>query len=245
MIACINWYVAIPCNQMLFCIRLYERSLHSSDAKLTWRNLASWSICYYSLKRLLLLLCSCQYNFPLASSCSSIPGAWKIPCSRIEGVWMMDKLGSLISGGVLTLSPNLGVRVRMNDTRLYQHYTQNNDGSPLDPGAITACKKSARQFPVLLSRPWPSATLINAFPSPQHHFWAHKLNPETLHSFLTQNAHSRSRSITPDPIGLNPIACTYLSLALSLASSHMLPLPLSRSLRLTLLVLCLHQPYTT
>ena len=41
MIVWINWYVAIPCsNQMLLCIRLYERSLHSSGARLTWRNLA-------------------------------------------------------------------------------------------------------------------------------------------------------------------------------------------------------------
>ena len=65
-----------------------------------------------------------------------------------------------------------------------------------------------------LSRPWPSATLINAFPSPQHHSRAHKLNPETLHSFPTQNARSWSRSITPDLIGFNPTTCTYLSLAL-------------------------------
>ena len=86
-------------------VTVVTRTLHSSewsDAKLTWRNLASWSICYSSLKRLLLPLCS-WYSLPLASSCSSIPGAWKIQCStRIEGVWIMDKLGGLISEEVLT-----------------------------------------------------------------------------------------------------------------------------------------------
>ena len=53
------------------------------------------------------------------------------------------------------------------------------------------------------------------------HSRAHKLNPENLtvipdseHPFPTQNTCSRPRSITPDPIGFNPIACTYLSLAL-------------------------------
>ena len=43
-------------------------------------------------------------------------------------------------------------------------------------------------------------------------------------SFPTQNTRSRSRLITPDPIRPNPIACTYLSLALVLC----LPLPLIR-----------------
>ena len=50
-------------------------------------------------------------------------------------------------------------------------------------------------------------------PSPTHS-QAHKLTPEILHSFLTPNTHSRSRLITPNLIGLNPIACTYLSLVL-------------------------------
>ena len=81
-----------------------------------------------------------------------------------------------------------------------------------------------------LSRPWPSATLINAFPSPQHYSWAHKLNPETLHSFLTQNTRSRSHLNTPDPIRINSIACTYLSLVLV----PCLLLPLIRYLYLSL-----------
>ena len=66
----------------------------------------------------------------------------------------------------------------------------------------------------ILSRLWPSATLTNAFPSPQHHSQAHKLTHETLHSFPTPNTSSRSCLITSDPIGLNPIACTYFSLVL-------------------------------
>ena len=58
--------------------------------------------------------------------------------------------------------------------------------------------------------PEPSASFLR----PQHCPQAHKLNPETLHSFPTPNTHSQSCLITPDPIGLNPIACTYLSLVL-------------------------------
>ena len=68
------------------------------------------------------------------------------------------------------------------------------------------------------------AVTTMTFCSPQHHSQAYKLNPETSQSFPTQNTRSRSRSITPDPIGLNRIACTYLSLALVLC----LLLPLIR-----------------
>ena len=142
MIVWINWYVAIPCsNQMLLCIRLYERPLHSSGAKLTWRNLEFWSICNYF----------CVHG--------TIFHWYPVAAAFLEP----EKLHAV------------GLKV---------------------------------------SRPWLSATLINAFPSPQHHSRAHKLNPETLHSFLTQNTCTWSRSITPDPIRLNPITCTYLSLVL-------------------------------
>ena len=50
-------------------------------------------------------------------------------------------------------------------------------------------------------------------PSPTHSR-AHKLTPEILHSFPTPNTCSQSHSITPNLIGLNLIACTYLSLVL-------------------------------
>ena len=67
-------------------------------------------------------------------------------------------------------------------------------------------------------------------PSPTHSR-AHKLNPETLHSFPTQNTRSRSCSNTSDLIGLTPIACTYLLLVLVLCLS----LPLIRYLYLSLI----------
>ena len=50
-------------------------------------------------------------------------------------------------------------------------------------------------------------------PSPTHSR-AHKLNPEILHWFPTLNTDSRPCLNTPDPIRLNPITCTYLSLVL-------------------------------
>ena len=85
--------------------------------------------------------------------------------------------------------------------------------------------------------PEPSAP----FPSPQAQSLNLTVIPDPEHpSPITLN-HSRPDRVQPD--------CLYLSLVsssfLSLASSHTLPLPLSRSLHLTLLVLCLRQPYTT
>ena len=65
--------------------------------------------------------------------------------------------------------------------------------------------------------------------------------PNSEHPFPITLDHSQPDRVQPD--------CLYLSLVsssfLSLASSHTLPLPLSCSLRLTLLVLRLRQPYTT
>ena len=53
--------------------------------------------------------------------------------------------------------------------------------------------------------------------------------------------YSRPDRAQPDRLYLSLVS----SSSPSLASSHMLPLPLSRSLRLTPLVLRLRQPYTT
>ena len=53
--------------------------------------------------------------------------------------------------------------------------------------------------------------------------------------------HSRPDQAQPDRLYLSLVS----SSSLSLTSSHTLPLPLSRSLRLTPLVLRLRQPYTT
>ena len=89
----------------------------------------------------------------------------------------------------------------------------------------------------------------------------HQRIPESSASFLSPQAHSRNLTLIPDsehpflimldhswPDRAQP-DCLYLSLisssSLSLASSHTLPLPLSRSLHLTLWVLHLCQPYTT
>ena len=58
--------------------------------------------------------------------------------------------------------------------------------------------------------PKPSAP----FPSPQTHSRNPTLIPDSKHFFLTPNTCSWSCLITSDPIGLNPIACTYFSLVL-------------------------------
>ena len=83
----------------------------------------------------------------------------------------------------------------------------------------------------------------------------HQRIPESSAPFPSPHAQSRNLTLIPNSEHLFPITLDhsqpdrlYLSLvsssSLSLASSHMLPLPLSRSLHLTLLVLRLHQPYT-
>ena len=97
-------------------------------------------------------------------------------------------------------------------------------------------------------------------PSPTHS-QVLSIIPETSAPFLSPQAHSRNLTLIPDSEHLFPIMLEhsqpdwaqpdrlYLSLvsssSLSLASSHMLPLSLSRSLCLTLLVLRLRQPNIT
>ena len=80
--------------------------------------------------------------------------------------------------------------------------------------------------------PEPSAP----FPSPQAQSRNLTVIPDSEHPFPIMLDHSR-----PDHLYLSLVS----SRSLSLASSHTLPLPLSCSLRLTPLVLCLREPYTT
>ena len=85
--------------------------------------------------------------------------------------------------------------------------------------------------------PEPSAP----FPSP--HAQSRNLTPipDSEHPILITLDHSRPDRAQPDRLYLSLVS----SSSLSLASSHTLTLPLSRSLRLTPLVLRLRQPYTT
>ena len=85
--------------------------------------------------------------------------------------------------------------------------------------------------------PEPSAS----FPSPQAQSRNLTVIPNSEHPFPITLDHSRPDQAQPDRLYLSLVS----SSSLSLASSHMLPLPLSCSLRLTPLVLHLRQPYTT
>ena len=85
--------------------------------------------------------------------------------------------------------------------------------------------------------PEPSAP----FPSPQAQSRNLTVIPDSEHPFPITLDHSRPDRVQPDRLYLSLVSSSFLSLT----SSHTLPLPLSRSLRLTLLVLRLHQPYTT
>ena len=107
---------------------------------------------------------------------------------------------------------------------------------------------------VVPSRTWRNVTTVTSC-NPHPHI------PETAAPFLSPQAQSRNLTIIPDsehpfPITLNhswPDRAQpdrlYLPLvsssSLSLTSPHTLPLSLSRSLRLTLLVLCLRQHQQT
>ena len=79
------------------------------------------------------------------------------------------------------------------------------------------------------------------FPSPHAQSWNLTLIPDSEHLILITLDHSRPDRAQPDRLYLSLVS----SGSLSLASSYMLSLPLSRSLRLTFLVLRLRQPYTT
>ena len=85
--------------------------------------------------------------------------------------------------------------------------------------------------------PEPSAP----FPSLQAQSRNLTVIPDSEHLFPITLDHSRPNRAQPDRLYLSLVS----SSSLSLASSHTLPLPLSRSLRLTPLVLRLRQPYTT
>ena len=80
-----------------------------------------------------------------------------------------------------------------------------------------------------------------SFPSPHAQSQNLTLIPDSEHPFPITLDHSQPDRAQPDHLYLSLVS----SSSLSLASSHMLPLPLSCSLRLTLLVLHLRQPYTT
>ena len=90
----------------------------------------------------------------------------------------------------------------------------------------------------------PSSThsrVLSIIPEPTRSIPEPHTYSNSEHPFLITLDHSWPDQAQPDHLYLSLIS----SSSLSLASSHMLPLPLSRSLRLTLLVLYLRQPYTT
>ena len=95
-------------------------------------------------------------------------------------------------------------------------------------------------FSGLLSQPWPSATLINAFPSPQHHFRDLSTIPKPTSSIPKPYTRSQPCLITPNPIRLNPISCTYLLLALV----PCLSLPLIHYLYLSLVPSVWHSEFS-
>ena len=80
-----------------------------------------------------------------------------------------------------------------------------------------------------------------SFPSPQAQSRNPTLIPNSERPFPITLDHSWPNRAQPNRLYLSLVS----SSSLSLVSSHTLPLPLSCSLRLTLLVLCLRQPYTT
>ena len=80
-----------------------------------------------------------------------------------------------------------------------------------------------------------------SFPSPHAQSRKLTLIPDSEHPFPIMLDHSQPDRAQPNRLYLSLVS----SSSLSLASPHTLPLPLSRSLHLTLLVLRLRQPYTT
>ena len=111
-------------------------------------------------------------------------------------------------------------------------------GAPLSGSSRPVCTVTTVTFCNPHQRiPEPSAP----FPSPQAQSRNLTVIPSSEHPFPITLDHSRPDRAQPDRLYLSLVS----SSSPSLASSHTLPLPLSRSLHLTPLVLRLRQPYTT